>query len=132
LPAGCVYIFDFPPVGPVSVDEDRSVCKLLIGATAFLFVLIFCVRPPAFASGTGVTDARQTIDRFHASLLAVMKQAYKSGAKTRYWILEPEIPKRFDLRLRIALATGNYWRTAGANSRDRLAEAFHRFSTAQS
>ena len=104
--------------------------KLLTGATAFLFVLIFCVRPPAFGSGTSVTDARQTINRFHASLLEVMKQADKSGVKARYRILEPEIAKRFDLRLMIALATGKYWRAAGPNSRGRLAEAFHRFSAA--
>ena len=106
-----MYIFDFPPVGTVGFDEDRSVRQLLIGATAFSFVLIFCGRLPAFASGTcgtGVADARQTIDRFRPSLLAVMKQAYKSGATAHYWVLEPKIVKRFDLRLMIALATGKY------------------------
>ena len=118
-----MYIFDFPPVGTVGFDEDRSVRELLIGATAFSFVLIFCGRLPAFARGTSVVDARQTIDRFHPSLLAVMKQAYKSGATAHYWVLEPEIVKRFDLRLMIALATGKYWRPAGANSRYQSASA---------
>lgn len=107
--------------------------NLLHGATAFLFILIFCVRPPAFASdssGAGAGGARQLIDHFHASLLAVMKQADKTGVEARYLILEPEIAKRFDLRLMIALATGKHWRTAGKDSRNRLSKAFHRFSTA--
>ncbi len=115
------------------VDEDRLLRKLLNGAASFLFVLILCVRPPAFAgdtSGTSAGGARQIIDQFHASLLAVMKQADKSGAKARYQVLEPEIAKRFDLRLMIALATGKHWRTAGEESRDRLTKAFHRFSAA--
>ena len=133
LPAGCGYIVGFPPVKPMRVDEDRLLRKLINGAASFLFILTLCVRPPAFAGDTSSTStggARQIIDQFHASLLAVMKQADKSGAKARYRVLEPEIGKRFDLRLMIALATGKHWRAAGADSRDRLTQAFHRFSAA--
>ena len=117
----------------MSVDEDRLLRKLISGLATFVFVLVLCVRPAAFAddtSGTGIGGARQIIDQFHASLLAVMKMADKSGAMARYQVLEPEIEKRFDLRLMIALATGKHWRTADTVSRDRLAEAFRRFSTA--
>lgn len=113
----------------MSVDKDRLLRKLITGAASFLFVLIMCVRPPAFASDTTV-GARQTIDLFHASLLSVMKQADKSGAKGRYRVLEPEISKRFDLRLMIALATGKHWRTADKQARNRLAKAFHHFTAA--
>ena len=117
----------------MKADEDRSLRKMLHGAASFILVLILCVRPPAFAgetSSTGGEGARHIIDQFHASLLAVMKQADKSGVKTRYQVLEPEIEKRFNLRLMIALATGRYWRTAGKDTREQLTKAFHRFTTA--
>ena len=106
---------------------------MLRGAASFIFILILCVRPPAFASETSGADgegARHIIDQFHGSLLAVMKQADKSGVKARYQVLEPEIAKRFNLRLMIALATGKYWRTAGKDTREQLTKAFHRFSAA--
>jgi phospholipid transport system substrate-binding protein len=123
-------------MGPEIHYKDKLLRKLLNGAASFLFVLILCVRPPAFAgdtsgtNGNGTRGAGQVIDQFHASLLAVMKQADKSATKARYRILEPEVAKSFDLRLMIALATGKYWRTAGADTRDQLAKAFHRFTAA--
>jgi len=107
--------------------------RLLDGAASFVFALIVCMHTPVLAgdlSGPAAGGPHRIIDQFHASLLAVMKNADKSGAKERYRILEPEIAKRFDLRLMIALATGKHWRTASDISRERLTEAFHRFSAA--
>jgi phospholipid transport system substrate-binding protein len=105
--------------------------KLLHGAALLVFVLVSCARLPAFADETSSTgSSRDVINQFHASLLAVMKQADKSGVKARYQILEPEIAKRFNLRLMIALATGKYWRSAGNDTREQLTNAFHRFSAA--
>ena len=103
------------------------------GAASFLAILVLCVSPPAFASDTGAVStkgAHQIIDQFHASLLEVMKQAATLGPRARYQVLEPEIAKSFDLRLMIALATGQHWRTASKMTRERLVGAFHRFSTA--
>lgn len=103
--------------------------KLKNMATA-LVVLAWWLPHAAFAADTPAGNARQTIEKFHAALLTVMKQASTNGTKARYQFLEPEIAKRFDLRLMIALATGKHWRSADEDARDRLAAAFHRFSTA--
>ena len=107
--------------------------KLLDGAASLVFALIVCAHTPALAGNPGdpaAGGAHRIIDQFHASLLAVMKNADKSGARERYRILEPEVAKRYDLRLMIALATGKHWRSASDSSRERLKEAFHRFSAA--
>lgn len=115
----------------VKADKGGLLGKSLNGAATCILLILVFVQSPAFAGNTSGTDgARQVIDKFHASLLAVMKQADTSGKKARYQILEPEIAKRFDLRLMIALATGRHWRTAGKESREELKNAFHRFSTA--
>lgn len=103
------------------------------GITACLLILALSVQPSAAADSAATApgdEARRTVDGFHASLLAVMKQADRTGIEERYKILEPEIANRFDLRLMIALASGKYWRDAGDDARDKLATAFQRFSTA--
>ena len=102
--------------------------KIVNGAALFVVMAMICVRP--VAADTGGDGARQIIEQFHASLLAVMKQAKQTDARKRYQVLEPEIAKRFDLRLMIALATGKYWRAADNASREDLTKAFRRFSTA--
>lgn len=92
--------------------------------------LVILAPPVAFAAGGATGGARATIEKFHASLLTVMKHANTTGTKARYEVLEPEIAKRFDLRLMIALATGKHWRNADKEARGRLTAAFHRFSAA--
>lgn len=105
--------------------------KFLNGAALILVMAASCVRPVAADTGAAGSDgARQVIEQFHASLLAVMKQAKQTDTRERYQVLAPEIAQRFDLRLMIALATGKYWRTADKASRDDLTKAFQRFSTA--
>ena len=120
-------------MGPRTVDKDRLLRKLVNSAVSLLLVLGLCVSGPAAADGPkfpGTENPRLIIDRFHASLLAVMKQASKTGVMARYDTLEPEIASRFDLRLMTALATGKHWRTANKETRKQLTEAFRRFSTA--
>lgn len=75
-------------------------------------------------------DARSVVEGFHARLLEVMKNAKVLGIKGRYERLAPEIERRFNVRLMVAIATGAFWRTASAAERDRLTAAFARFSAA--
>lgn len=74
--------------------------------------------------------ARAVVEGFHAKLLDVMKNAKVLGIKGRFDQLAPEIAKRFNLKLMVAIATGNAWSSASPADRERLADAFGRFSSA--
>ena len=73
---------------------------------------------------------RAVVERFHAALLDTMKRAESLGIKGRYRDLEPAIENSFHLRLMVAIASGRHWRKAGRAERDRLTQAFRRFSVA--
>jgi phospholipid transport system substrate-binding protein len=112
---------------------ENPLRNLIYGAASLLLLTGLLANSPAHASGSPNSEpesARHLVDGFHASLLTVMKQAKKMTVLARYRVLEPEINKRFDLRLMIALASGKHWRSADKNSRKRLTEAFRKFSTA--
>lgn len=82
------------------------------------------------AEAAPATGPRTHIEGFHDTLLSVMKDAKELGADRRFDRLEPEIARRFDVSLMIALATGKHWREAGPADRKRLEDAFRRFTTA--
>jgi len=74
--------------------------------------------------------ARAVVDGFHAVLLDAMKNAKKLGIKGRYALLQPELARRFDLRLMAAIASGPAWPKASAAERAKLIDAFDKFSVA--
>ena len=78
------------------------------------------------AQGSPATDV---IERFHATLIAVMKDAESLGPGGRYERLAPEVARTFDLARMIQIATGSYWRKARDADRERLVAAFARLSS---
>ncbi len=72
--------------------------------------------------------ARTVIQRFHQSLLAVMKEAESLGVTGRYQRLQPRIEEAFHLPLMIRVAAGSFWKKADTEQRSRLVAAFKRLS----
>ncbi len=73
-------------------------------------------------------SARTVVERFHESLIAVMKAADTLGVMGRYERLTDPVTRAFDLERMIRVATGPFWRKAEADQRDRLLAAFTRMS----
>ncbi len=100
----------------------------------FLFaVLLSGAAGPAWAASmdsAGGKQALRVVGDFHVTLLDVMKNAKALGIKGRYERFAPEIARRFDSKLMVALATGRYWRRAAPAQRQNLVAAFRRLSTA--
>jgi len=100
---------------------------------SIIFAILSWAAVPAGAAEidrAGAEQAREVVEGFHATLLDVMKKAKSLGIKGRFDRLAPEIARRFDSQLMIALATGQYWRTADKASQEVLVAAFRRMSTA--
>lgn len=75
-------------------------------------------------------DPTALIDRFHTTLLGVMKEAKALGVRARYERLEPAVREIFSLPLMIRIAAGTHWSKGSDAQRQRLAEAFERMSVA--
>ncbi|MEO5336928.1 MAG: ABC transporter substrate-binding protein [Magnetospirillum sp. WYHS-4] len=73
---------------------------------------------------------KASVERFHAALLGVMKEAKALGTKGRYDRLAPEVTSCFDMRLMSRVATDSAWRDAGDADRETLVAAFSRMSIA--
>lgn len=98
--------------------------RLPLAAVAFvLAILASPAAAPAQQDGaTGVVEA------LHETLLDGMKRAKELGIRGRFDLFEPAIERRFNMRLMTAIACGKHWRTATEEERQRLIEAFTRFS----
>jgi phospholipid transport system substrate-binding protein len=81
-------------------------------------------RAAASAGGTPTG----VVESFYAVLLEVMKQAGSLGFDGRYRRLQPAVEAAFDLPLMIRLAIGPPWNALTDSQRDRLLEAFRRFT----
>ena len=68
------------------------------------------------------------IERFYGGLLAVMKEAKRLSFDERYKRLAPTITQTFDLGLMTRLAIGPAWAQLGADQRQRLTDAFSRYT----
>ncbi|MEK9723667.1 MAG: ABC transporter substrate-binding protein, partial [Rhodospirillaceae bacterium] len=94
-----------------------------LGAAALLFSLIFAAPAPVAASGP-----QPLVGAFHTALLGVMRDAAALGYQGRYDRLTKPLRDSFHLPLMTQVATGSYWRSATADQRDRLVDAFTRLS----
>jgi phospholipid transport system substrate-binding protein len=89
--------------------------------------------PPAIlaalsaASGADTGSAPALIERFYATLLAVMKEAKKLSFDERYKRLAPAIEQAFDLGLMTRIAIGPGWVGLAADQQQRLNAAFARY-----
>lgn len=68
------------------------------------------------------------VERFYATLLAVMKEAKKLPFDERYKRLAPAIEQAFDLGLMIRIAIGPGWAGIAPDQQQRLGVAFARYT----
>ncbi len=101
----------------------------------FLIPLLFAVLtgvgmalPAAVAAAT--TTARAVIERFHESLLGVMKDASRLGYRGRYATLITEVSRAFHLPVMARVAVGRHWKKLSRPQKKKLVEAFGRMTTA--
>jgi phospholipid transport system substrate-binding protein len=74
--------------------------------------------------------ALSTIERFHAGLLDVMKNAVTLGYEGRYQKLEPIVGTNFDTPFMASKSVGRYWKDMGEPDHERLVKTFSRFTVA--
>lgn len=72
--------------------------------------------------------ASSVIEKFHQTLLSVMKEAESLGVKGRYERLQSPVTEAFHLPLMIRVAAGRFWKRANPGQRERLLAAFTRMS----
>ena len=106
--------------------------KGTLKVAVILLVVLTASEPSPAASDTKPqgSDATSSIERFHSTLLGVMKEAKQLGVKGRYDRLEPTVKEFFSLPLMIRIASGPYWSKGSDAERQQLTEAFERMSVA--
>lgn len=105
-------------------DRIARSCLLLVGSL-LLAAGLSLVRPAA-AQDTP-TDI---VTRLNQTLLSVMQEADTLGVAGRYDRLEPVLNDVFAFATMARVATGGHWQTLSPDQRERLIEAFARFSVA--
>jgi phospholipid transport system substrate-binding protein len=106
--------FNFLPVG--MIVAVRTI------ALFFSFLLVFF---PVEADEPNPTDV---VNALQETLLEVMKNADALGVDGRYETLSPTLSRAFNFEKMIQIATGSSWKTATAEQRDTLVDAFSRLS----
>jgi phospholipid transport system substrate-binding protein len=85
------------------------------------------VIPYASAGDRGATEV---VEKFHSSLLAVMKNGDKIGYQGRYDQLAPVIKSSFDMPFISKTILGKYWESLDNEQRSRFVEVFTQLSIA--
>lgn len=97
-------------------------CRLLL----FSVVLSFC-----FQAGTTAAETPENaIARLNGTLLNVMQNAESLGYQGRYDALSPVLTELYNFRFMAKVAVGGYWKSLSEAERDKLLDAFSRFSIA--
>jgi len=81
---------------------------------------------PAFAQAA----AAEVVERFHAALIGVMRDAQRLGVRGRYDRLAPVMAQAFDLAAMARIAAGPPWTGFAPAEQAALTEAFTRWSIA--
>lgn len=107
----------------------------LIGAAAFPAVAEPTGQPQKLATRaphtqSAVQSPSAVIERFHAVLLDVMKNANALGLKGRVETLAPKVEEAFDLTRWVRLSTSSYWLKTTPSQKDQLILAFKKICTA--
>ncbi len=91
-------------------------------------VLVFLISFAVYPAAAKEITARTIVERFHGSLMVVMKNARPLGIKGRYDHLAPEIEQAFHLPLMTQVTAGSFWRKATDIQRKQLIKAFSHLS----
>ena len=90
----------------------------MLGFAAVLVVATLAPAEGAEAPATGL------IERFHETLIGVMKTAETLGFNGRYEKLAPAVKETFNLAFMARFAAGSHWKRLSADQRGKLIEAF--------
>lgn len=110
--------------------------RRVLGALVFAIPCLFAanIGPSAAAveaaPAADEAAARALVASFNDVLLNTMKNAKSLGVVGRYEKLAPQIRQRFDFRVMIAIASGSAWAKASEPQREKLTDAFGKFSIA--
>lgn len=92
---------------------------------SFLFAAILLPLP-----ARAQTAAVEVVERLHAALIAVMRDAARLGMRGRYDRLAPVMAQSFDLAAMTRIAVGPPWPGLSPADQAALTEAFTRWTTA--
>ncbi|MCZ6484043.1 MAG: ABC transporter substrate-binding protein [Alphaproteobacteria bacterium] len=90
----------------------------MLGFTA---VLVLAALVPAEGAEA---PASALIERFHETLIGVMKKAETLGFEGRYEKLAPAVKETFNLAFMARFAAGSHWKKLSADQRGKLIDAF--------
>jgi phospholipid transport system substrate-binding protein len=82
------------------------------------------------ASEPQATEAVAAVERLHAVLIEVMKEAEPLGYQGRYDRLSPVLQEIFDLPFMAEKSVGRHWKTISPEDREALVKTFIRYSIA--
>jgi len=103
----------------------------MIAPRAMRLVLAGCMVVLMLGTGHAQSSGAQgVVDHFYTVLLQAMKNGPALGPRGRFQQLEPEIRADFDLASMTRLAVGAAWRHLSSDDRQRLRDAFTRYTTA--
>jgi len=100
------------------LNRPRFAGKLVHSIVLVLAVLI------AFSAKAEQAQPRQVIERFHESLIAVMKEGENLGYQGRYAWLEPIVKETFYLSEMARISTGRSWGKASPAIQADVIDAF--------
>jgi phospholipid transport system substrate-binding protein len=98
--------------------------KFSANALAAFALLLLLIAPSAFAAETAV----QVIDRFHNSLVSMMKRGPELGFQGRVKFISPVADQTFDYTDMTERSVGPAWATLSAADRAKLIASFRKFS----
>ena len=91
-------------------------------------LLVLTLSPPAAASGSD--PAAKVVEKLHAALLDVMKQAKALGYKGRFQRLAPVVTSSYDLPFISKVVVGRYWNEFSPEQREQFVSTFTKLSIA--
>lgn len=97
--------------------------RYILAALSFMFVL-------TPVTSAGIDAPTQVVEKLHASLLTVMKEAERLGYQGRYDRLNPVISATFDFPFIARVIVGRYWQEFSDEEKAKFVETFSRLSIA--
>jgi len=113
--------------GLLSLTLARRDVPIMLFSRRLLLALPLAILAGRAAVAADPSAAPALIERFYATLLAVMREAKKLSFDERYKRLAPTIEQAFDLGLMTRIAIGPGWAGLAPNQQQRLSAAFARY-----
>lgn len=96
--------------------SSRSRMSRIVAA----LVVIAAVSLDGAGASAATTTPRAIVERFHASLLGVMKDADRLGYRGRLATLTPEVARAFHLPIMARIVAGRHWKTFSKDQKKKL------------